>query len=278
MRLWIGTALCLIRLCLPAAMWAEDAHDLLQRADRFADAGNWIQARDLYAQAELEFRTNGDLRNEMYAKFGRMHRDVEAGAYTRSLQDLKSDLARPIIQNDPLLKIRALSLKGTIDLNLDTAAAKDDFTQVLEIAKSVGDAKWQNRAQGELGVIAGINGDLGRAAVALFGALKKAAELHDLLAQLNFSVWLANGMAVNGMADRALKILDNAELAAKDNANSGLPMQLYIARIRALINLPEGPKRDDGIAEAQRLIRKRLYWLRGTTFWALRPNCSTKPG
>ncbi len=86
MRLWIGTALCLIRFGLPAALWAEDAHDLLQRADRFADAGNWIQARDLYARAELEFRKNGDLRSEMYAKFGRMHRDVEAGAYTRSLQ------------------------------------------------------------------------------------------------------------------------------------------------------------------------------------------------
>ena len=41
------------------------------------------------------------------------------------------------------------------------------------------------------------------------------------------------------------------------------PTQAYqcsctFARIRALINLPEGPKRDDGIVEAQRLIQKAL--------------------
>jgi hypothetical protein len=152
--------LCFIFVNLIFSLGAGDAVVLLRDADRYADAGNWNAARDLYAQAEQAFRGAGDARNELYAKFGRMHRDVEAGSYSRVSQELQVDLAKPAVQNDPALKIRALSLKGTIDLNLNTAAARDDFTQIREIAKSIGDQKWQNRAVGELGIIAGVDGDL----------------------------------------------------------------------------------------------------------------------
>ena len=106
-------------------------------------------------------------------------------------REVLADLAKPTVQNDPALKIRALSLKGTIDLNLNTAAAKEDYTQIRDLAKSLGDTKWENRATGELGVISGVNGDLGTAAVTLVAAIGKAAEIHDLAGQLNFSVWLA---------------------------------------------------------------------------------------
>jgi hypothetical protein len=46
------------------------------------------------------------------------------------------------------LKIRALALLGTIDLNLDTAAAGDDWRQLLAVETAAGDRKWQNRANG----------------------------------------------------------------------------------------------------------------------------------
>ena len=59
-----------------------------------------------------------------------------------------------------------------------------------------------------------------------------------LAAQLNFSIWLANGMAVNGLADRAIRVLDKATEAASQNPASGIPIQLHIARIRALVNMP----------------------------------------
>jgi len=237
---------------------AADATALLREADRYADAGNWVAARDLYAQAEQGFGASGDTRNELYAKFGRMHRDVEAGSYSTVSRELQADLTKPTVQSDPALKIRALSLKGTIDLNLNTAAAKEDYTEIRELAKSLGDPKWENRATGELGIIAGVNGDLGTAAVTLVGAISRAAELHDLAGQLNFSVWLANGMTVNGLADRAVRVLDRALEAAKNNPDSGLPLQLQIARIRALINLPPGPDKEAGLAQAQRLIEQTL--------------------
>jgi hypothetical protein len=233
---------------------ASDPRELLNEADNLAESGNWDRARDLYAQAEQEFRARGDVRDELYAKFGRLHRDVESGSYATVLREVEADLKSPVVKSDPVLKIRALALKGIIDLNVDTAGAEDDFSQILAIAKARGDKKWENRAEGELGIVAGINGDLGRAAVALHNAITKAAALHDVDGQVNFSVWLANGMAVNGMADGALHVLDGAAAAVKQSPNAEVPVQLYIARIRALVNLPHNA----GRSEAKRLIEQAL--------------------
>src|SRR2546430_200637 len=101
MRVREKAAFCFIFVTCAISLFAVEASDLLRSADRYADAGNWVAARDLYAQAEQAFRVKGDMRNELYAKFGRMHRDVEAGSYSRVSQDLQTDLKKSIVQNDP---------------------------------------------------------------------------------------------------------------------------------------------------------------------------------
>ena len=182
----------------------SDPGALLTEADRLAGLGNWVKAQPLYAQAEREFRSRGDVKQELYAKFGRLHRDIETGSYTTVAEEIEKDLQNPAIAGDPGLHIRGLSLKGFIDLNTDTAAAQDDFSQILSLAKSINDRKWENRAAGELGIVAGVNGDLGTAGMALFKAMNTASALHDLAGEISFATWLANGMAVHGMADRAI--------------------------------------------------------------------------
>jgi hypothetical protein len=252
---------------------ATDASEMLNQADRFADAGNWNKARDLYARGEELFRAQGDTRGELYAKFGRLHRDVEAGSYSRVLKQVELDLANPIVQADPQLKIRALALKGTIELNLDTAGAQKDFLEIREVAKSIGDQKWQNRAAGQLGIAAGLNGDIGTAAVALFGALSKAAAMHDVAAQVTFSVWLANGMSVHGMGDKAIQILDRAIDTVKHAPDSEVPAQLYIAKIRALASLPDDTVVKNPRSEAKRLIDQTLVMREKTKSSELRRSC-----
>jgi hypothetical protein len=63
------------------------------------------------------------------------------------------------VQADPQLKVRALALLGNIDLNPNTAA-ESDWKAVLDVATAAGDKKGQNR---ELGLVAGVNGNLGAA-------------------------------------------------------------------------------------------------------------------
>src|SRR5215475_10038391 len=131
---------------LSAVRAQSDPTSLLAEADKFADQGNWSRAREIYAAAEVGFAGTGDHRHELYARFGRLHGDAEAGSYGTVRQLVVRDLADTVVQSDPGLKIRGLALLGTIDLNLDSAAAFEDWTNVLTIAKSTGDKKWQNRA------------------------------------------------------------------------------------------------------------------------------------
>jgi hypothetical protein len=123
---------------------------------------------------------------------------------------------------------------GTIDLNLNTSSALNDWTALLATANSIGDAKWANRANGHLGIVAGLNGDVGGAAKALFQAVSTAEALGDVVGELTFSIWLANGMTANGMGDGAVHILDRADTLAKKNGYARMPLQFSIAKVRAL--------------------------------------------
>ena len=244
-----------ILLCTPVS--AETAGELLSQADRLADQSNWYSAAPLYAKAEVEFRQVGDHRQEMYARLGRLHRDVEVGSYTTVRAEAEKELATPIVQNDPQLKIRALALVGNIDMNVNTAEAIEDWKQILAIATVTNDKKWQNRAKGQLGLTAGLNGDMAAAAMALYQAISTAEKLGDVSGHVYFATWLANGMAVHGMADRAVPLLDRAIELAEKSGYSQMPLQLSIAKIRALALLPE-PKTAEGREQATKLLAKTL--------------------
>ena len=51
--------------------------------------------------------------------------------------------------------------------------------------------------------MAGLNGNIGEAGMALFKAIATAEKIGDASGAINFTIWLANGMAVNGMAEGA---------------------------------------------------------------------------
>jgi hypothetical protein len=185
----------LLGLLSPKGLRAQTADETRRRAERFGEQGDWYSAGALYAQAEAEYRQAGDLRNELYAKFGRLRREVAAGSYRAVRAEVVQDLAKPIVADDPQLKIRGLALLGNIDLNLNSSAALDDWNHVLAVATASGNAKWQNRARGELGLLAGVNGDTAAAGLALFQAIDTADKLGDVAGQdrkstrLNSSHW-----------------------------------------------------------------------------------------
>src|SRR5260370_27755616 len=253
MRWYIQYGIGVFALIATHEAGAADPGALLSQGDPYAAVGSCGKAGPLYAEAELEFNARDDARREMYAKFGRLRRDVETGSYFAVQEEVGRDLVKTVVQNDPALKIRGLALKGIIDLNVNTAAAQDDFSQIQSMAKAIGDLKWEKRAAGELGIVAGVNGDVRGAAVALVKAINTAVALNDVAGQILFATWLANAMSVHGMADRAIPLLDRALTLVGKEPDAGFPVQLYIAKIRALALLPESPDRN-GRTEAKKLI------------------------
>jgi CHAT domain-containing protein len=159
-----------------------------------------------------------------------------------------------MVSSDPHLKIRVLEILGNIDLNQNVRAALDDWKNVLMAAQSVGDARWINRANGYLGIVSGLNGDIGGAGKALFQALGRAEESGDVPGELTFGIWLGNGMSNNGMADGALHVLNRVEESAKKSGYTQMPAQFYIAKVRAL-SLSKDP---NGREEAAALLQVAL--------------------
>ena len=91
----------------------------------------------------------------------------------------------------------------------------------------------------------------------LYAAITKAEQLGDVAAHITFATWLANGMAIHGMADRAVGVIDRAADLARKSGYTEVPLQLSIAKIRALANLPE-PQSDQGRDMASKLITATL--------------------
>ena len=241
-------------LLAATSLTAQSPADLLAQADELAVHGKSSKAQPLYLQAETEFRNAGDSRNEMYAKFGILKYNVQLGSYTASREEVQQILATPLVAGDPHLKIRGLEILGTIDMNENTPAAFNDWTNLLATAKAIGDAKWENRANGYLGIVAGINGDVGSAGKALFQAVSKAEELGDVAGELTFGIWLANGMSTNGLGDGAVRIIDRVEALAKKNGYTDMPLQFSIAKVRAL----SASGSNHGRADAKALLQATL--------------------
>ena len=235
---------------------AADPHTLLSRADEFADAGNLDLARGLYAEAEQVFATQGDTRNMLYARFGRLRKDVETGSYTMHLATVESGLNEPAAKSDPALRIRGLALKGIIDLNLNTSAARHDWEAVARLASDIGDKKWANRAAGQLGIAAGLDGDYASALSRLLVAITTAQSLHDLGAEIYFKTMLGNGATVLGRAQEALSLYQMAIDSAKIHPASGYPIQPAIGKVRALTVLKRRDEARALIAEALEYSRK----------------------
>ena len=133
----------------------------LEEANRLYWLNNGPKAAPLYAKAEKLFADQGDARNELYAKIGRLRSEAETMSFVDLSRFLNNQLQNPIMRNDPRLRLWCLAAKGYTDIEIDYRAEKQDWLETQQIAKSLGDDRWATRASGELGVIAFLEGNSG---------------------------------------------------------------------------------------------------------------------
>src|SRR6185437_14118278 len=93
---------------------------------------------------------------------------------------LAAELENPIVQNDPRLRLFALTAKGYTDLDVNLASCRAAWQQALVIARELGDRNWEARAAGELGIIAFLEGDRTKAEKLVGSALLAAMKNGDI--------------------------------------------------------------------------------------------------
>jgi hypothetical protein len=162
----------LLILCSPAFAQDTDPHKLLAEADRLAWLRVWTRAEPLYAQAREAFVRSGDKRNALYAEVSRLRGQLPTLAVPEVSERLSAYLDDPTVQNVERLRLRVLIIKGETDEDLDPSLSQRSWTDALALAQKLGEAGWANRARGELGLVAFLQGDTNTAIVNLGQAIK----------------------------------------------------------------------------------------------------------
>src|SRR5271165_4734428 len=233
----------------------RDPQVLLAEADRYYWLNNGPKAAPLYAKAESLFASRGDARNELYAKIGHLRSEAETMSFVDLSRFLNDQLQSPIMRNDPRLRLWCLAAKGYTDIEIDNRAEKQDWLEAQQIAKSLGDDRWGTRAAGELGVIAFLEGNSGRAAKLLGGALVSTMANGDKGGQIRFLEMIGNGLVEVNRPSDALMFFERAIKIAEADEDSGLPFMGYEGKAQALVALgrPDEAKTvlQDALAKAR---------------------------
>jgi len=234
---------------------STDPQVLLAEADRLYWLNNGPRADPLYAKAESLFANRGDTRDELYAKIGRLRSEAETMSFVDLSRFLNDQLQNPIMRNDPKLRVWCLAAKGYTDIEIDYRAEKQDWLEAQQIAKSLGNDRLATRASGELGVIAFLEGNSGRAAKLLGAALVSTMTNGDKGGQIRFLEMIGNGLVEVNRSSDALMFFERAIKIAEADEDSGLPFMGYEGKAQALVALgrPDEAKRvlQDALAKAR---------------------------
>ena len=219
-----------------AASANDEAETPLQRALYFADLYNWHASRPYFTKAQQLFEAAGDKRNALYAHFGAIRAGADPAPITELSYRLAQELAtNPILQSDKELRMFCLIVKGDFDGEIDVPAMRRDWTEVAALARELGNAKWQYRAQGQLGFADFYDGDLASAQRNVGAALIAATNAGDVGAQIFYLSATANGLLSQQMNDQAIIYAERAITIAEANPDAGYPVLAQHARLLAMV-------------------------------------------
>jgi CHAT domain-containing protein len=229
---------------------------LLEEANRLAWLFNWPKAGPLYARAEELFRSKGDTRNEIYARVGRIRAQSETMSWVEVSNVLGQQLELPIARTDPKLRLWCLAAKGYTDLEINPASAKQAWTEAQSIAHRLGEAQWEARAEGELGIIAFLEGNSRRAAVMVGDSVLSAKASGDVGGQVRMLEMLGNGFNEAKRYGEAIAFFEHAIKISGATPDAGFPYMAYEGESHALFSQGKLPEAREKLEHALGVARE----------------------
>jgi CHAT domain-containing protein len=234
------------------------AKEVFARALHLADLYNWADAAPAFTEAEQLFVAAGDRRNALYAKLGRIRSNIERDQHTfpsisAQLGDALDD--DPLLQNDKELRMFCLIVKGDIDTETNTGAMRQDWEQVMALARDLGDSKWQYRALAQLSMAAFYDADLETARKNIGTALAAATTNRDIGGQIRSLTIIAGALLHTKMYEQSLSYIANANKIAATNPDTGYQFTTQEMRIDALLGLRQLDTAQQAVDEL--LVRAR---------------------
>src|SRR6266581_1381159 len=229
---------------------------LLAEANRLAWLFNWPKAEPLYVRAEELFRERADTRNEIYARVGRIRAQAETMSWVDVSETLGEQLEIPVVKSDPRLRLWCLAAKGYTDLEINPVSAKRAWTEAQRIAHTLGEAQWEARATGELGIIAFLEGDSRRAATMVGDAVLSAMASADVGGEVRYLEILGYGFDEVKRYGEALAFFERAIKITNATPDAGFPFMAFEGQSDALVGLGRPEEARQGLMQALAVAKK----------------------
>lgn len=210
-----------------SAIAPNDPTSLLREANRLAWLGNWYASAPFYEKAEERFHSVGDVENQAYAYIGVIRAQ---SVHTRSDQVLSAldvELKEPAVTRNLRLKMWCLAQRASTEIDIDSSAAKRDWTEVRDLATRLDEKQWTARADGELGLIAFLNGDTAEAVSLLGKSIFSAYRTGDTASQIRLLSLLGLGFNEEQRYSEALTLFKHAIGTASRTRDSGFPFVAF---------------------------------------------------
>ena len=206
-----------------AAQPAPDPTKLLQEADRLAWLRAWSAAEPSFAQAQKLFAAQGDQRNALYAEVSAFRGQLPRMSVPAASARLAEYLEHPLVQSDDRLRLRVLVIKGETDEDLDPTLAAESWREAQALAEKLGDAAWANRARGELGLVAFLQGDVGGSVIGLGQAVKVAQSNGDVSSLVRWLTLFGHGYVQLGRPAGGARLLRSRAEGRRGRAGAAVP-------------------------------------------------------
>jgi CHAT domain-containing protein/tetratricopeptide (TPR) repeat protein len=238
--------------CFHGSSRAESGDELLSRALYLSDLYNWPAAVPLFTRAEAIFAQNKDRRNALYAHLGTLRQADSKKPIALRSQEIADLLSSdPFLLSDRTLRLFALTVKGDLDGEIDTVAARRDWTEVQVLAHDLNVPKWNYRAQAQIGFADFYDGDLASSQRHGATALIEAIKAGDIGAQIFLASAFANGFQMKKMPAKAIEYANQAIALASRNPDAGYPQLAYASLLLSMTQIGK-------VSEAKELCERLL--------------------
>ena len=249
-----------VLLCARPVGQAADPQKLLAEAERLAWLKAWTRAAPLYGEAEKLFEARGDHRSALYAQINRLRGDLPRLPAPEVSNRLAEYLDDPLLQTDDRLRLRCLVIKGETDTDLDPVLAEQSWREAVTIAEKLGEQPWANRARGELGLVAFLQGNVGAAVIQLGQALKVAESNGDIASVVRWLTLFGHGYVQLGRPAESLDYYDRAIKLAGTVPELQLPLMTYEGKGEALVRLGRAAEAEQMLSQAMEVADKEQAW------------------
>lgn len=256
---WLFSAVVIVLVVAAPPRTADPETPLqaaISNAKHLAWLNNWTEAaRALDHLGHLGLGPV-DEATALFARAAHIRGNIEGLSLPAAADEITSMLATKVAENDAELRLQLLAIRGDIEFQYSLPAAQRTWDAARQLASKMGRGQWKARAEGELGTIAFLNGEIFTAVSLVSRALLKAELTHDVAAQIRYRTALGEGLAEFGRSADAIRFYSKALDLAEATKGAYFPFTAYLGKARLLASTgrtQEGLQMlCDGLADSRR--------------------------